>query len=193
MALEDDRHLVVNGRRWRRQDPTLPDDVRALLLSHLGRGRSGVRRHQSAGDADAVARARETVQSAKEGLGERGEPWWEQSPAQRRRRWETALGELARATAPPTETIERDVLDLLGARSPDKTICPSEVARRLHPDPGWRGLMPLVHAAVVHLAGEHRVVLRRRGQDVPASTVEDLAGGPIRVARGPSFGSGPTP
>lgn len=86
-----DRFIVVNGRRWRRADPTLPDDVRAALLSHLGRGRSGVR---SAGDADAKAPHRRRVDLAKHGLGERGEPWWEQSAAQRQARWQDALAQL---------------------------------------------------------------------------------------------------
>jgi hypothetical protein len=43
--------------------------------------------------ADPVAerRARDRVQQAKVGLGERGTPWWEQSPAERRARWEAAV------------------------------------------------------------------------------------------------------
>ena len=32
---EDQRWLVVDGRRWRRQDPRLPADVAERLLSHL--------------------------------------------------------------------------------------------------------------------------------------------------------------
>ncbi len=31
---------------------------------------------------------------AKHGLGERGTPWWEQSLAEKRERWEQALSEL---------------------------------------------------------------------------------------------------
>jgi hypothetical protein len=34
------------------------------------------------------------VQLAKTGLGERGPAWWEQSPAERARRWERALAAL---------------------------------------------------------------------------------------------------
>ena len=89
---DDERWLVVDGRRWRRQDPALPDDVRRALLSHLGRGRSGVR--AARGDEAALAATRRRTQLAKEGLGERGEPWWEQSPEQRRERWERALRDL---------------------------------------------------------------------------------------------------
>lgn len=92
---DDERYLVVDGRRWRRQDPALPADVRQSLLSHLGRGRSAVGRAKRSGDDEAVAAARRWVDLAKHGLGERGDPWWEQSPAERRRRWESALSELA--------------------------------------------------------------------------------------------------
>ena len=91
---DDERFLVVDGRRWRRADPALPDDVREALLSHLGRGRSAVGRSSRAGDDEAVTRARRRVDLAKHGLGERGEPWWEQSATARRRRWQDALREL---------------------------------------------------------------------------------------------------
>ncbi|ROP44541.1 hypothetical protein EDC03_0661 [Pseudokineococcus lusitanus] len=91
---EDGRWLVVDGRRWRAQDPGLPDDVRARLLHHLGVGRSGVRTGRRSGDEEAVGRARARVQAAKTGLGERGTPWWEQDDDERRRRWEAALAEL---------------------------------------------------------------------------------------------------
>ena len=88
----DGRWIVVDGRRWRTADPSLPDDVRARLLHHLGVGRSGVR--AARGDDAAVAAARATVQLAKTGLGERGTAWWEQTDDERRARWETALTEL---------------------------------------------------------------------------------------------------
>ena len=42
-------------------------------------------------DPDAEQRARDRVQRAKEGLGERGTPWWEMPLAERRHRWEDAL------------------------------------------------------------------------------------------------------
>ena len=91
---DDGRYVVVDGRRWRTADPALPDDVRERLLHHLGVGRSGVRTATSAGDDAAVAAARARVQLAKTGLGERGTAWWEQSDAERKVRWETALRDL---------------------------------------------------------------------------------------------------
>lgn len=87
----DGRWIVVNGRRWRAADPELPDDVRADLQRHLGRARSAVRTGRAAGDEAAVAAARRRVGLAKHGLGERGQPWWEQDGPTRRRRWREAL------------------------------------------------------------------------------------------------------
>jgi hypothetical protein len=88
---DDGRFVVVDGRRWRTADPALPDDVRARLLHHLGVARSGVRTAGSSGDEAAVAAARARVKLAKVGLGERGDPWWEQDDDTRRARWEAAL------------------------------------------------------------------------------------------------------
>jgi hypothetical protein len=88
---DDEKWLVVDGRRWRRTDPAIPADELARLKSHLGRGRSGVR---TAGDAADLAATRHRTQLAKVGLGERGTPWWEQTAAERRERWESALVEL---------------------------------------------------------------------------------------------------
>ena len=89
---EDGRYVVVDGRRWRTADPTLPEDVRARLLHHLGVARSGVR--AARGDDAAVAAHRARVQLARTGLGERGTAWWEQDDDERRARWETALRDL---------------------------------------------------------------------------------------------------
>ncbi|MBF4635768.1 biopolymer transporter Tol [Agreia pratensis] len=76
-SVDDDRWLVINGRRWRRTDPVLDDELVTRLKSHLGRGRSGVRTAKSAGDDEAVAAARRRTDLAKHGLGERGPYWWD--------------------------------------------------------------------------------------------------------------------
>ncbi len=93
-GVDDERWLVVDGRRWRRQDPALPEDVAARLRSHLGRGRSTTGAARRRGDDDAVTAARRRTDLAKHGLGERGTPWWEQDDDERRARWEAALRDL---------------------------------------------------------------------------------------------------
>lgn len=94
-ADEDARWIVVNGRRWRRTDPSLPDDLVASLTSHLGRARAAVKSARSSGAADALADARRRVGLAKHGLGERGPAWWEEPEADRLRRAHQALEALS--------------------------------------------------------------------------------------------------
>lgn len=93
----DERYLVVRGRRWRREDPGLPEPVATALRSALGRARNEVARLQREGADPAPARRR--VDLAKRGLGERGTPWWEQSAAEREQRWQQALAALEEADA----------------------------------------------------------------------------------------------
>lgn len=82
-AEESERWLVIKGRRWRRTDPALPEELVAALKSHLGRGRSGVGAGKKSGDADRVAASRRRVGLAKTGLGERGPYWWQLPEAER--------------------------------------------------------------------------------------------------------------
>lgn len=100
---EQDRWLVINGRRWRRTDPSLPEDVVAALTSHLGRARSAVRtaRRAAEEDPDALAAARARVNLAKHGLGERGPHWWDRPEDERREAALSALAELDARTADP--------------------------------------------------------------------------------------------
>lgn len=93
-ASDDERWLLIGGRRWRRTDPSLPADLVAALTSHLGRGRSGVR--AAKGDPDATAAARRRVDLAKHGLGERGPYWWDEPEDARLTRARQALVELER-------------------------------------------------------------------------------------------------
>ena len=96
----DDHWLVINGRRWRKTDPSLPADVVDELKSHLGRGRSGVRVAKGKADPDAVAAARTRTNLAKHGLGERGPYWWEHPEADRLERAHDALRDLAALDEP---------------------------------------------------------------------------------------------
>jgi hypothetical protein len=91
---EDERWLVVDGRRWRRTDPALPEDVADALRSHLGRARNAVKTAKRSADDEALAAARRRVGIAKRGLGERGPRWWEHPEPERIARARDALDEL---------------------------------------------------------------------------------------------------
>ena len=93
---DDEKWLVVRGRRWRRTDPALPDRVVEDLKSRLGRARNAVKSARKAEDSAALRRARDRVDLAKRGLGERGEKWWERPVDERLTRAEEALSELSR-------------------------------------------------------------------------------------------------
>ena len=92
--VSDERWLVVDGRRWRRTDPSLPAALVSSLESHLGRARAAVRAARRSEDPDALAAARERVSAAKHGLGERGPYWWEEPQSERLARAREALDRL---------------------------------------------------------------------------------------------------
>lgn len=77
MATEDERWIVIDGRRWRRTDPSIPEDRRKALVSELMSARSAVGHAKRKGDAQAERAARDRVHAAKVALGERGPKWWE--------------------------------------------------------------------------------------------------------------------
>ena len=77
------------------------------------------------------------------------------------------------------DRIASTILALLNARATGATICPSEVARALHPV-RWRPLMPAVREAASLLALAGEVELRQRGQVIaPLAEVR----GPLRIGR----------
>ncbi|MFD5202414.1 hypothetical protein ACFWM7_20175 [Streptomyces sp. NPDC058375] len=88
---DDGRYVIIKGRRWRATDPALPEDAAASLRSHLMAARRAVREARRTTDDAALRRARERVQRAKVALGERGDPWWEQSERERAQRWRDGL------------------------------------------------------------------------------------------------------
>jgi Protein of unknown function (DUF3253) len=70
-------------------------------------------------------------------------------------------------TAQPQQ-LEDAILALVGARGPDRTICPSEAARAIggdHPD-GWGPLMQPLRRVAVQLAREGRIIITRKGRIV---------------------------
>ncbi len=154
---EDPRYITVDGRRWRASDPAIPEKFRAELVAELMAARRGVRSEP--------ATARPRVQDAKVALGERGRPWW-QEPT------EHSLHERLVAT----------VRALLRHRDPERTICPSDIARTVGGS-SWRRLMDAARdvAAELHDAGVVQVL--QRGEAVDPRT----ARGPVRIGRGPRF------
>ena len=72
---------------------------------------------------------------------------------------------------PDSEILDRIAAELLRAaseRAPDKTACPSEVARAIgggHPDQ-WGPLMQPIRKVAVRLANEGRLIITRKGKTV---------------------------
>lgn len=81
-------------------------------------------------------------------------------------------------TADPA-AIERTIAELLDARGPGRTICPSEAARALADGGDFRALMQPVRDAARAMVARGRLEVTQRGRVVdPAS-----ARGPIRLRR----------
>ena len=74
---------------------------------------------------------------------------------------------------------QRAILDLLARRDPGMTICPSDAARALGGDDGFRPLMPLVRDAAADLVAAGELEVTQRGQVVDLAT----ARGAIRLRR----------
>jgi hypothetical protein len=71
----DGRYFVVRGRLWRMSDPSLDADARERLVNGLMAARRAVGVAKRAGNAEAEANARKSVDEAKRALGERGPVW----------------------------------------------------------------------------------------------------------------------
>lgn len=153
----DGHHIVVDGRRWRATDTSIPEPLRAELVKELMRARRLV---GSRGDA-----ARPFVHDAKVALGERGEPWWE-APSDEGLR--DRLAATVRALLRHRET---------------STICPSDAARVVGGEQ-WRDLMPVARDVARELHGQEVVEVQQGGKrvDDPQS-----ARGPVRLAAGPAL------
>lgn len=159
---EGGRWIVVDGRRWRASDPAIPDALRQELVNELMAARRGVGAARRADDDSAERDARDRVQDAKVALGERGDRWWE----------------------PPTDDGQRErvraaIRALTGHRAPDRTICPSDVARSIGGS-GWRGLMTQVREEARSLAHRGVVEVTQRGSVLDPATAWK---GPIRIRR----------
>jgi hypothetical protein len=101
MPRKDDRYFVVNGRRWRRTDPHIPEKLRAELVKELMAARR--------------LRDRLRVQDAKVALGERGEKWWEKASEEgNRHRLLAAMRALLRARPPISSICPSDAARIAG-------------------------------------------------------------------------------
>jgi hypothetical protein len=137
---------------------------------------------------------------AKRALGERGPPWWnDDAPDYNRHKvantpyaaWFNSVVN-ARAMADAGEfacddrLIESKIAASLLERDPAASTCPSEIARLLapHNEKHWRSLMPRVRQAAAKLAGSGLVRITRGPVVLDPN---DVAGGPIRIRRGPKF------
>ena len=78
---------------------------------------------------------------------------------------------------PTREHAEAAILDLLARRDPGKTICPSDAARALGGDGGFRPLMPLVREAAGQLVARGELEVTQSGEVVDLAT----ARGAIRL------------
>jgi hypothetical protein len=143
---DDGRWIVVEGRRWRATDPALAEPFRKELVDELMTARRAVGHAKRSADADAERRARDRVHAAKVALGERGAPWWESPSASFR-----------------AERLGAVTLTLARHRAPDRTICPSDVARAIG-GAGWRSLMEPVWEVVRDLARAGEVEVTQRGE-----------------------------
>jgi hypothetical protein len=85
---DDGRYILVGGRRWRATDPMIPEERSAELRSALMAWRREIKAVRG---TEAERSARDGVQAAKVALGERGRPWWEQTDAERKERWEAQV------------------------------------------------------------------------------------------------------
>lgn len=73
------------------------------------------------------------------------------------------------------DEIEDTIIKVLLARDLEKTICPSEVARKLYPE-NWRDKMELIRKVAGKLVQENIIVVTQKNQKV-----DIRAKGPIRL------------
>lgn len=152
----DGHYVVINGRKWRATDPSIPPQLRQELVDELMSARRAVKTGEEG--------ARGRVNDAKIALGERGHPWWE---------------------APDPAALEQRIMASIRAllsKRGTSSICPSEVARIVGgQDDAWRGCMGTVREVATAMAQRGEVVVTQKGAPVQAGDTR----GPIRIAQGP--------
>lgn len=76
----------------------------------------------------------------------------------------------------PNNHITQTILTMAAKRAPDKTICPSEIARELFPN-DWRKHMEEVRAEAIRLQGAGKVQITQKGKPVDTHEIK----GPVRI------------
>jgi len=74
--------------------------------------------------------------------------------------------------------LEHLILDLLKERGKEKSICPSEAARKLNPE-NWRSLMNETRHAARRLARSGKIRIQKKGQPIDPDEMR----GPVRLSR----------
>jgi hypothetical protein len=85
----------------------------------------------------------------------------------------------ARGVRPVDRELEAGIRSLLDRRAASATICPSEAARLVGGDDGWRELMEPARRAARRLVASGEVEITQGGRVVDPSTAK----GPIRIRR----------
>ena len=115
----DGRYLVIDGRRWRGSDPSIPEELRSELVHELMSARRDVRTDP--------ATARPRVQDAKVALGERGEPWWDEPSADGlTARRDAAARALSRYRSVPPEDCADDAARVVAGAGRDRQTLSDE-------------------------------------------------------------------
>lgn len=142
---DDGRHVVIDGRKWRATDPSIPDAFRQELVDELMAARRAVK----AGESD----ARPRVHDAKTALGERGHPWWEDRTGDA---FDARIAAAIRA---------------LTRKRAESSICPSDVARTVGGE-SWRSHMDDVRRVTGELADSGDIVVTQKGETVRIDEVK---------------------
>lgn len=72
--------------------------------------------------------------------------------------------------------ISQTILKMASQRAPDKTVCPSEIARALFPD-DWRKHMDEIRTEAVKLQNEGKVQITQKAKAVDVEHIK----GPVRI------------
>lgn len=76
----------------------------------------------------------------------------------------------------PQPDIKATILKEAAMRGPEKSTCPSEIARKLFPE-NWRAHMPAIREEAIALQKQGLVLITQKGESVDTAEIK----GPIRI------------